>query len=483
MNVAIKSILLVILSLLFQIEGVKAAGLIQIETNKITCLINFLETAANQIGTSSSFRSYINAKAKDNREFIDLVHRYEALNLNDQFRKQEFPSSRNAYRSTKDLIWIASAHSNNLSDFSQRIIGLLPHYAHVELISILKDITTFYDDWIWREQQKNIKRIGAQLNEYTEEIENIFLKVSQFYGTNWNKDIPFIISLYPIPLETGNVTAVPKGNTLICGFLAESKSDFKGTLGVIIHEICHILYDEQPASLQHQIDQWIQQSTSPFARLTYQYLNEGLATAIGNGWAYEQFIGKMDTSAWYNDPYIDGFAHAIYEDISLYLSEKKQLNQAFIAIAIRAFKKTFPHAIYDPIILMNEVHLFANAEEKSSIDLINATIRKYFRISSMYFSSPISSTESEELLKKNQTTKVIIIDSNHQATLTKLIEAFPNMQNNLIANQNFVYSFRDSLSNSPIIIINILSLNDLDPALSMISRMEQVKFGALKVIN
>ncbi|RYF31747.1 MAG: hypothetical protein EOO38_31440 [Cytophagaceae bacterium] len=118
-------------------------------------------------------------------------------------------------------------------------------------------------------------------------------------------------------------------------------------MGVILHEMCHVLYDEQPAEIQHEIQKWFDENPSSFAPAAYTFFDEAMATALGNGYAYKELKGQMDSTEWYNNPYINGFAKALYPVAEQYLNSGKPIDKAFIDAAIAIFEKTFPDSLTD----------------------------------------------------------------------------------------------------------------------------------------
>jgi len=429
---------------------------------------------------SSSFRDYIEKELGNNEEFNLIIREYTAIQLHYTFTRQELPTDRHSSRSTKDLIWVAASNSTNTEDFSQRITGYLPHSSQVQLIEVFNKVEPFYDELIWDKEQENIKRIEEQIAQFKSQIAQLFMEISQFYGTTWDTSIPFKISLYPIPLEKGNTTATPKGNALICGFLSKNDGDFVGRLAVIIHEMCHILYDEQPPALQHQIDSWFKESESEYSKLAYSYLNEGLATTLGNGWAYKQIHTKMDTTAWYNNEYINGFAYSLFELSSFYFDAKQKIDKAYINQAIDLFAKTFPKAINETHILMNELQLYANSEENNDIQWIVQQLNTYFNIRSRWFSTPINHPQSIQGFGNKQITKFFIVEKDHANSIKLLNEKFPNYE--LKLKMNSIETFKDNDSKSPVFVVTIKTLDKLEKALEFLAKQKYIEFGkSLKI--
>lgn len=452
---------------------------IQIEANKTLSLFSFLETASEANGTSRSFHKFIHDNLGSDEAFKKLVSDYKGIKFNYHFQREEFPENRHSFREIKDLIWVAASYAESLEDFNQRIVGYLPHASHRKLLSVMRAAEPYYEDLVWDKEQENIKRIKEQLSTYKGQIEDLFLTVSKFYGTSWSKEVPFRILLYPIPLERGYTTAIPKGNALICSFLSKNERDYEGRLGVIIHEMCHILFDEQRQRLQQDIDKWFSKSDSDWSKLAYSYLDEGLATAIGNGWAFEQIHGKPDTTEWYNDKYINGFAKALFADCSTYLNQGKEMDKDFVEKGIAHFEKTFPKAIYELDILMNEITLFANSEKNDDVEYISYEIRRNFRIRSQWFSTPIADERSLRLLDKKQTTKFFLIEEKHQASIQLIREQFQDLDQELDPDQNFIYSFKDKKTQSPVILLNLQKLDDLERALKTLRSDPYLEFGEL----
>ena len=262
---------------------------------------------------------------------------------------------------------------------------------------------------------------------------------------------------------------------------SKNEHDYEGRLGVIIHEMCHILFDEQRQRLQQDIDKWFTQSESDWSKLAYSYLDEGLATAIGNGWAFQQIHGKIDTTEWYNDKYINGFAKALFADCSAYLEQGKEIDKDFIVKGIAHFEKTFPKAIYELDILMNEITLFANSEKNDDVEYIAYEIRRNFRIRSQWFSTPIANERSLSLLDKQKTTKFFLIEEKHQASIQLIKEQFQDLDQELDPKQNFIYSFKDEKTKSPVILLNLQKLDDLEKGLKTLRADPYLEYGELLV--
>ena len=456
--------------------------LLHFETNKVLCLYSFLETATNAPGSSSSYKEYIDKELGENLAFKVLRTRFGNIRRSDALKKENYPFNRHSSRTVGDLIWTACSNALNINDLNNRIIGLLSNRDHAELIAVLKEAEPYYDELVWNKVQKQITRIENQLEPYGTKIEELFLQISNFYGSDWNTSIPFKVMLYPIPLKNGTTTATPKGNALICSFLTEREDDYIGRLGVIIHEMCHILFDEQPLHLQNKIDRWFTESESNFSKLAYSYIDEGLATAIGNGWAYREIHGEIDTMEWYNNEYINGFGHALFDSVSDYLAQEKTIDETFINNAITLFGETFPKSNSNIATLLNEVRIYSNAEEEKDVDKVFGNLRGHFQIRSAWFSSPISDPKSIETFHEKQVSKLFIIEKNNTSTINLLKEKY-KLTKEFPSSKNFISIHKDEANQSTIFIVNLTKLEDLNPSLIQLKEMKFVEYDDIKIIN
>jgi hypothetical protein len=448
---------------------------IKIETNKTLALLSFAEAASSQRGTSSSFHQYIIDSLGGDHQFVQFINDYAQLNIDYTNQRPEYPDTRHSNLNTKDLLWIAASNSKNLNDFSERIIGILPHATHNAFIRVLEQMAPYYDDLIWQKEQANILRMEQQLEPYKKQIEDVFLSVSTFYNSDWNTKISFKILLYPIPLNQGNTTAIPMGNALICGYLSHNAESYISLLGVIVHEMCHVLYGEQSPEMQHELEQWFLTSESAFKKLAYNYVDEGLATALGNGWAYEQMNGVLDTGDWYNDAYINGFAKTMYPLTKKYLNNARPINKEFVSKSIALFAKKFPKALRETKILMNEVQIFSNTEIESEIDVIVNALHNHFNVRSMWLSTPIADEQSVEKFGNSLTTKLFIVDSDNEKTLAFLDKAFPDKSIRTPINTMDV--FQDEATQSTVIIINLSGVEKLNELTKLLSEIDYLDYG------
>ena len=385
--------------------------IITFKISKPYCIFNFLETATNQQGTSSTLNDFIVLNTKNDTVFKRLCIEYKNIQTDYIYKREEFPENRRQNRSTKDLIDIALVNSNTLDEFKNKTIGILPNSEQQKLVNVLKQTEKIYDNLLWNNTEQKLSNQKKELELYASKSSEIFNKFQHFYNSSWTTDIPFIVTLYPIPGKRGNSTATPHVNSLCVGVLTDETRHIE-RIGVVLHEMCHVLYDEQTKEFQHEIEKWFDNNKSPYKQYAYNFFDEGLATALGNGWAFKNLSGNMDTSEWYNNEYINGFAKELYPLVEDYINNHQQIDKQFIDKSIELFARKFPNSISDYGILLNRVSVYSDVEnDLERTDLMNI-IGERFQLSNVNSSSPILDITSLELLKNSTQTQLVIISKN-----------------------------------------------------------------------
>lgn len=445
--------------LLFQVAFTQTTIGFQFKISKPYCIFNFLEAANGAHSTSSTLRKFITEKTKDDQVFSKLVSDFGQIRLDYQFKRDELPDNRRQSRTTYDLIDIALVNSSAIPEFRDRIIGVLPNSELQKLIQVMKEMEVYYDRLIWNDNEAKLINQRIALEKYNIQCSESFTKINHFYNSCWIMEVPFVVALYPIPGGSGNSTATPHANSLCVGVLTD-ETDHVGRIGVVLHEMCHVLYDEQSSEFQHKLESYFAENKSPYSQFAYNFFDEGLATGLGNGWAYNSLSGELDPNPWYNNEYINGFGKALYPLIEEYISNNRQIDREFVNKAIDLFAGAFPNSITDYGILLNRVSIYNDADNGPEIDKVMNLVGSYFQMTSSNFSSPILDPTALKYLKTGNQTQLVVIDSNQEVNIKELKKIFPELSKVKIA-PNKIYSFFDS-KKRPIIILYATDRANLD---------------------
>lgn len=448
-----------------------AQPLIHFKISRPLSILAFLKTASGSGDMSRTLATYIgdNTAGEDKVKFSKIIDNYRSLGLDYSYTIPGYPESRPRPRTTMDLLIIAAVQARDEADFMQRIIGLLPNETWLQLGAVMKDASPFYDRMLGRPYAAAMNAQLGQLQKYNTRLDGIFSKLSHFYGSTWSKDIPFTVAIYPVPGKRGNTTATPHSNSLVLAVLTEEKN-YDIRVSVAVHEICHVLYGEQPMDLQLAMDKWFAANKNPNAVYAGNYIDEALATACGNGWAYKELSGKEDTTPWYDNEYINAFAHAIYPMVKEYISANRQLGSAFVQRAITLFSNRFPAAYKNYQNLMNKVNIYTDAETQQDFGNINGVIRKYYRVTSSYGSYPIA--ESMQQLEQATGTQFFLVYKDHTANYKLLYDKFPELKK-YTPQQEGVISFFDK-DKRAVIIVNVKNKSRIDAGMMRMAKAKEM---------
>lgn len=424
---------------------------IKIVYSKPFALLKFLETTTGHHGTSHTFREQIDSsKVLQQAAFKELVKSYNTLHLDYTWSRQEYPEKRKHTTSTWDLICVAAISSKTNTEFFSRMIGVIPSDDYLKLKRVITETEPFYDAFLFTAQQGAIQSKAAELSTHAPALNQLFDRFKTFYGSSWDKSVPFNLSIYPIFGKQGETTATPHANSLEMGFLLEHKDSYD-MLAVGMHEMCHVLFEEQPLTLQKNLDSSFTARKDPYAAFAYRYIDEALATALGNGYAYASLSMKPDTGSWYADYYIDHYAKALYPLVKDYLDAHKQMDSDFVLKAVAVFKQTFPDALYDTDALMMRSDAYFEDDHESVIDPMINTLHTAFRIYMSNTAIPIDDAASLENIKNSEQTQVFIIHKNQAKNLKLLKTLFPELKK-LPSKGNMLVGFLDK-SSRPVIIV------------------------------
>jgi hypothetical protein len=438
--------------LVFITINASARSLITFRVSRPVCLLTFLQTASGNGNMPRTLMETINNNitADDKLKLATLVTQFRQLDLYHTYNIPGYPQGRQRPRTTLDLLMIAAVQSDNLSLFADRMVGVLPNETSQKLLSVLNDADPIYERTIGSVTNTALNRQLNKLHDYENRLNDIFNSLRLFYGSTWTQDMPFTVAVYPVPGNSGNTTATPHSNSLVVAVLTREK-DLDMRVAVALHEICHVLYAEQPMVLQQNMDRWFTASKDPNAVYAANYIDEALATACGNAWAYRQLSKKEDTGEWYDNEYINRYAHAIYPLVTEYINAGRSIDSIFVGKAIAIFSKQFPGAYLNYANLLNAVHFYTDAADKAEFDEINEIMANYYKVSRSYGSMPIA--ESMPHLDGATGTQFFIIHTDHKANYALLLGRFPELKG-MNPHEEGVISFFDQ-QHRPVIIMNV----------------------------
>ncbi|MBC7864626.1 MAG: hypothetical protein IAF38_16760 [Bacteroidia bacterium] len=433
--------------------------------NKQLSLLRFVKTLRRPNGAFINEKTYLDSKY-NNEASKKRITALEKLNLEARIAYEGFPETRMAGRGVYDLLIIAASESNDLKDFEKRINGILPQQEQSVLIETLNYFEPVYQELIWKPcEEKFLLKVNelkgrtvtqVRKNELQaafaggNQLNYLFGNIAAFYGAKWDRAVPFKVFLYPVSGKSGATSAQPYGNILVADLLTEEK-DIPGFLGVVYHEMSHVLFSEQPVELQTKIDSLFLNNPSPYRNYAYHWFNECMATVCGNGWANENLTGKIDSAEWYNNAYINKFAKAVYPFAKTYLASSKKMDAVFIEQCITQFQKTFPDALQETDNLFTFFNMACDAEDPNPVF---GGMYKFFQGRNCNSSFPIDE-ETISKVEKSVYTRIYFITHDNAETITALNKKIGGIKIPK-EKRSFAYYFLSEAKN-PYVIVSVNS--------------------------
>lgn len=388
-------------------------------------------------------------KSKYNTEkHKNSIAKFDKLAIDYSYEFTEYPNGSKIPMQTRDILKKNLIESENLRDFKIRTVGIITNKTLKDLTDLIVEFTPIYNELIYNPNKDKFEKQILDITKYSTEnkIENYFETGLTFYNSSWDNSIPFKIAFYPLPNSQG-FTAQAFYNNFISAIQTNLK-DYKDLFSVMLHEIYHIIYNEQSLEVKTEIDKNFQESKLKSSNYAYQLLNEVLATSLGNGYVYEKLDGKIDSGEWYNRKYINLMAKQIYPLINEYISQRKPIDENFIDSYIAQYEKNYPNWINELDNIFT--YRYVITENEKDFDIID---QKYSYRSSANYETEITKSGIEKM-KKSPLTKLIIISQNNKEKLNLVKKEFKEL-NKWKFNSENEFSYKILLEDkSQLIVIN-----------------------------
>jgi hypothetical protein len=461
--------------LFFTIEA-HAQITVQYTISKPYCMLNFLEVSIGQARTSRSIYNLVADKTQNDPDFKKICGGYSEIEMHSGIVLGGYPKVRVNDFNIFNLLVSAAVRAKTIPDFQQNAYGLLPNIELQKLVSLMRRVEPFYDKLIWNESEEKLKKQLQELKKYDKQIAATFAKINKFYNSTWQKKLPFTVALFPILGTKGGMLATPHVNALCLGVLVDT-TQYELKTSIVLHEMCHLLYKEQSKIVQNQLEQYFLRNPSEYAKHAYGLLDEGLATAIGNAWAYKNITGKLLENAWYGDDSIDKYAKDLYPLVNEYFIHSNAIDSQFVTKAVKIFEKTFPFGNTDySFLLYPKVNIMVSDDMKpgelfgiiySKFNLLNASIEA------------LNDKQAIEKMRTDESTQLIVINSNQEKYWQELKTMFKELDKVNIETST-VLSFFDT-QKRPIIILFSKEKNGIEPLLAKMKALQH--FDKNKIIQ
>jgi hypothetical protein len=266
----------------------------------------------------------------------------------------------------------------------------------------LRQLIPLYEK-IFERKLKLLRRKRLEITKsYSQCHIDIWLpKIMKFYGSDLSlaRELPFNVFLFPL-FSSDRGFSFPVGNRLL--FLQALPESGDTHAGIITHEICHVFYKTMSSEQKQMFQNFFKKEKSNSAQLAKHYLDESLATSIGNRFVVNDANKKYSRGA-YNEEYIDKYSEVLLALVAEYLTEGKTIDKLFLKKAVQIFEQTFPNASSDYNMLFFAPKIFSNFSES---DVVEQILSVFFSTEIQVFTlDRINSTTKNEY----ETIKLVIV--------------------------------------------------------------------------
>ena len=259
-----------------------------------------------------------------------------------------FPRVQNKSVSLDAVMEKTALQADSAQDFVHRVSPWLGP-THSEALS--KAVTTLeplYRRYYWSEASPLLAQRKAELQEHLKRggFEASFQRAAGFFHSQLPPGEMPVLALVPLIPPLGQKKVHTHGHNSGTLQVMEVRVDRPLTdeAGVVFHEFAHALWWGQ--NLEER-ERWesVFHKNGLVGRLAYAQLNEGLATALGNGWFQERVSGSVDEGEWYADPVIDAYGKALLGVVREPLEAGRPPTDEELNGMVKAFQRALPGAV------------------------------------------------------------------------------------------------------------------------------------------
>ena len=416
-----KSISTFVLLSLICLRCLPQEGHFQVKFSEPLAVFQFLDNLSAN-APPNVFKTTFNGSKFNDDKYKQLIAEYDKLNIDYGYEYTSYPYAQKIGGSTESLLKRNLIKSSSINEFKLASPGIIPNADLFKLCDLLTAFDPIYQELVY---QPCKEKFGQQLNAIRQladsgGLSRFFNTGLAFYHSSWDQQIPFVVALYPLA-GTLHFNATAFYNNAVVAVPVDLQ-DYNKLLSVMIHEIFHILYDEESIEFKKRIEAAFIKNPSPNSRYAYLLLNEALATSLGNGYVYGQLKGVEDTAAWYRRQYTNLMAKKIYPLVKAYISAGKSLDEDFIGQYIQLFDQNFVGWLKKKDFIMADRYVISdNANNFDAID-------QAYPYSSMSAYDPEVSTNSIEKMNRAPITKIVIVSKNNSGELALVKKQFKELK-------------------------------------------------------
>ena len=459
----------------------KANQQVNFKTNKFYSLYMFAQGLASSPDASPTIKvAFDQSEYAKNKDLIGSIKSLENINTFYSYTFNGYPEYRDFNVQLWQLLKVVAANSANINEFKLGMAGMLPINDINSMVESLVNLQDLHEEMVWKPNVEALEKYIETLSREASKggFDKVFEKTINFYGTNWDNNLPMNVYVLPLPTVEKNTIEIasPDGNILTYSVPIKEGRDIAEDLGVIFHELDHILFKNQPAHLQKNLEEYFLNNRSRYKVIGYRVLDEALATALGQGFYYQHITGKTDEGSWYDIPQVNKVAKSIYPLLAEYLDKNQPIDSLFVDRYLELYKDNFPEDLTDIQSNISNVNILMS-QAYSDRNKVFGPFFSYFAMRSINDEETINSNNISSWTN-TLGTKVAILqkDSDEYAQLKEKLDWLPNING---SKEQIITKLHEG---NHYYILIISDYNSIDDGLQIIHDKEKIKIE-LEVIE
>jgi hypothetical protein len=260
---------------------------------------------------------------------------------------------------------LAGINASSVTDFGRRISQVMSKEDSKVLSGVMAHFAERFRVWWDAEAGEKGKTFQIQMQKLVvnSKVAESVASYVRFYQPEIADGavIPFQL-MYKPKLQGGGMSGEQIADTAVAEF-AEGESP-ANRIDVIIHELCHYFFWKGSPKNHIQLQRDFLSINDPASIPSFNVMNEGLASTLGNGMLAEKFMTpesfkqyKDFDRSWYGNYSIDGASKATFEWLKEYIARGGKLfDSGFAKSYVEQIKKGMGDAVLSPQMQLLSAH-------------------------------------------------------------------------------------------------------------------------------
>lgn len=378
---------------------------------------------------------------------------------------------------------IAAFQAKDMSDYFSRLDLVLVPKDRIAVETVIRHFHPRFEAWWKREALKRGASFARQTKSLLESPA-ILKKIDQFYRF-YEVDLPknYEVSfnlIYRPANKKESTSGQQIENYSVVEFLPTEKPEER--IDVVLHELCHFFLDNGKDEKALALRKGFAENGGPSAIAAYNLLNEGLATAFGNGMIARLYMKNerwqkylAEEQSFYNDFFVDRAAKTVLPWLGEWLEAGKSLyDERFVKTYVSSLEAAMGEKLTAPKMLLKEMVLVVDARYGGKF---RDHVRRSFSASSMYTSE--GHWQDEQMLRvytENADLNALIVvhpDNFQRLNEGKILseESVSQLKSAFKESKRAVYSFKSTPSRT----VYVVAAPAYDEALKLIEKLASLE--------